>query len=207
MRPARSVWQSSTRQAASTDAPENRAKAMTMPPRVRKLALAVHLTCSVGWLGAVAGYLALDLTVSTSQDPQIVRAAWIAMGVVTSSAIVPLALASLSTGLLMSLGTKWGLLRHWWVVISLLLTVVATIVLLSEAGLISRMAAVAADPTTSDERLLALPPTLLHSVGGMVVLLVVQVLNVFKPQGVTPYGWRKQQEERERRLLRTADAR
>jgi hypothetical protein len=27
-------------------------------------------------------------------------------------------------------------------------------------------------------------------------LLVVQVLNIYKPQGVTPYGWRKQQEER-----------
>jgi hypothetical protein len=112
---------------------------MIMPPGLRKLALAVHLTCSVGWLGAVVTYLALDLTVSTSQDPQLVRAVWIAMGVVTSSTIVPLALASLLTGLVMSLGTKWGLFRHWWVLISLVLTVVATLVLLSEAGLIGRM--------------------------------------------------------------------
>lgn len=177
---------------------------MTMRPGLRKLALAVHLTCSVGWLGAVVGYLALDLTVATSQDPQIVRAAWIAMGVVTSLAIVPLSLTSLLTGLVMSLGTKWGLLRHWWVLISFMLTVVATLVLLSEAGLISRMAAIAADPTTSEGQLLALPPTLLHSVGGLVVLLVVQVLNVYKPQGVTPYGWRRQQDERRRHQIQTA---
>ena len=169
---------------------------MTMPPRVRKLALAVHLTCSVGWLGAVVAYLTLDLTVATSQDPQLVRAAWIAMGVVTSSAIVPLALASLLTGLVMALGTKWGLFRHWWVLISFLLTVFATLVLLSETGLIGRMADLATDPATSGEDLLAQPSTLLHSVGGLLVLLVVQVLNVYKPQGLTPYGWRRQQEGR-----------
>jgi hypothetical protein len=166
---------------------------MTMRPGLRKLSLAVHLACSVGWLGAVAAYLALDITVAVSQEPLTVRAAWIAMGLIVSSAIVPLALASLATGLVMALGTKWGLFRHWWVLISLLLTIVATLVLLSEAGLVSRMAALAADPSTSDEQLLGLPPTLVHSIGGLVVLLVVQVLNVYKPQGVTPYGWRKQQ--------------
>lgn len=180
---------------------------MIMPPRLRKLALATHLTCSVGWLGAVVAYLALDITVATSQDPGLVRAAWIAMGLVAAWAIVPLAIASLLTGLVMAVGTKWGLFRHWWVLISLLLTVVATLVLLSEAGLISRMAAIAADPTMSDGDLLALPPTLVHSVGGVLVLLVIQVLNVYKPQGLTPYGWRKQLEERRRHELPPVGAR
>jgi len=35
-------------------------------------------------------------------------------------------------------------------------------------------------------------------VGGLVVLLVVTVLNVYKPQGLTPYGWRKHNESRTR---------
>jgi hypothetical protein len=177
-----------------------------MPPGIRKLALATHLTVSVGWLGAVVAYLVLDLTVAISQDPQVVRSAWIAMGLVISSAIVPLALASLITGLVMALGTKWGLFRHWWVLSSLVLTIVATGVLLSELGVVTRLAAVAADPTISAEDLLALPPTLLHSVGGLAVLLVVQVLNVYKPPGLTPYGWQRQQEERKRHELRTRGA-
>ena len=171
---------------------------MTMAPPLRKLVLAVHLTCSVGWLGAVVAYLVLDLTVASSSDPQLVRATWLGMGLVVSWAIVPLALASLVTGIVMALGTKWGLFRHWWVLISLTLTIVATVVLLSESGVVTRLAAMAADPSMSDEAVLAFPPTLLHSVGGLVVLLVVQVLNVYKPQGVTAYGWRKQQEERRR---------
>lgn len=167
-----------------------------MPPAIRKLALAIHLTTSVGWIGAVAGYLALDATVATSSDPSVVRAAWLAMGLIAAWAIVPLAFASLLTGLVMALFTKWGLFRHWWVLISFLLTVGATSVLLSETRVITASAAMAADPTTSSDQLLAMPPTLLHSIGGLAVLLAVQVLNVYKPQGLTPYGWRKLQEER-----------
>jgi hypothetical protein len=168
---------------------------MILPPAVRKFALAVHLSCSVGWLGAVVAYLVLDLTVATSQDVPAVRSAWMAMGLVVSWAIVPLALASLVTGLLMALGTKWGLFRHWWVLISFVLTVLASVVLLSEAGVVTRSAAISAASTNAAE-LRALPPTLLHSVGGLLVLLVVQLLNIYKPQGLTPYGWRKQQQER-----------
>ena len=172
---------------------------MTMSPRLRKAMLSVHLTCSVGWLGAVLAYLALDVVVATSQDAQAVRAAWIAMGQVTASMLVPLAIASLLTGLVMSLGTKWGLFRHWWVLISLLLTVAAVLVLLSEAGLIRSVAEVVVDPVTPDSMLMAIPGTLPHSVGGLLVLLVIQILNVFKPRGLTPYGWRIQQEKQLRR--------
>jgi hypothetical protein len=179
---------------------------MIMPPGLRKLVLATHLTSAVGWVGAVVAYVVLDVTAASSQDPQTVRAAWIAMGLIAASAIVPLAIASLLTGLVISLGTKWGLFRHWWVLISFVLTVVATLVLLAEAGVISGIAAIAQDPSTSAEELLALPSTLAHSVGGLVVLLVVQVLNVYKPHGLTRYGWRKQQEERARPVRRTSTA-
>jgi uncharacterized membrane protein len=118
------------------------------------------------------------------------------MGLIAWYVIVPLALASLLTGLVMSLGTKWGLFRHYWILISLLLTIVATVVLLIETRTISYFAEVAADPATSADDLRALGSTLVHSVGGTIVLLVILVLNVYKPRGMTRYGWRKQQEER-----------
>jgi uncharacterized membrane protein len=172
---------------------------MTMSPGLRKFALATHLALSVGWIGAVAGYLALDVTAATSQDAERLRAAYLAMESIARYVIVPLAFASLLTGLVMSLGTKWGLFRHYWVLISLVLTVIATAVLLMETQVISSFADVAGDPTTSGEDLRAMPNTLVHSVGGTVVLLVILVLNTYKPQGLTQYGWRKQQKERSQR--------
>jgi hypothetical protein len=175
---------------------------MTMPPGLRKFALAAHLTLSVGWVGAVAAYTALDIATATSQDAQTLRAAYLGMELIARNVIVPLALASLLTGLVMSLGTKWGLFRHYWVLISLLLTVVATVVLLVETQTISYFADRAADPATSTDELRALGSTLPHSVGGTVVLLVILVLNVYKPQGMTRYGQRKQHEQRRRQQER-----
>ena len=167
-----------------------------MAVSVRKLLLAVHLTCSVGWIGSVIAYVVLDFTVASSTDDVLVRSAWVGMGLVASSVILPLAIASLVTGIAIAAGTRWGLFRHWWVLISLVLTIAAVVVLQMETGVIVRSAAIAADPQTSTERLMALPNTLLHSLGGLLVLLVIQLLNVYKPQGLTPYGWRKQQSER-----------
>jgi hypothetical protein len=170
-----------------------------MSPGIRKFALAAHLTVSIGWFGAVAAYLALDVTVATSQDLQMLRAAYLAMELIARFVIVPLAVTSLLTGIVMSLGTKWGLFRHYWVLISLVLTVVATAVLLVETRAISSLADMAADPTTSAADLRAMASTLVHSIGGAVVLLVVLVLNTYKPQGLTRYGWRKLQAERTQR--------
>jgi DMSO/TMAO reductase YedYZ heme-binding membrane subunit len=88
---------------------------MIMPPRLRKFALAAHFTRAVGWIGAVAGYIALDVAAATSQDPNTLRAAYLAMELIAWYVIVPLAFASLLSGLIMSLGTRWGLLRYYWV--------------------------------------------------------------------------------------------
>jgi hypothetical protein len=167
------------------------------------LALAVHLAVSVGWVGAVAAYLSLDLVAATSDDPAFLRAAYIGMGTIAGSVIVPLAMVTVLTGLLLSLGTTWGLIRHWWVTISLVLTVIATVVLVIEAGVIGAYAAIAADPATTTSELRSLGNTLVHSIGGGVVLLTVLVLNVYKPRGMTPYGWRKQQAERQSRTRST----
>lgn len=68
---------------------------MTMTPRLRKFALTAHVTSSVGWLGAVAGFLALAVAGLTSQDAQMVGAAYLTMELTTWFVIVPLSLASL----------------------------------------------------------------------------------------------------------------
>jgi hypothetical protein len=73
------------------------------------------------------------------------------------------------------------------------------VVLLSETRTIRYLADRAADPTTSAKELRALESTLVHSIGGTIVLLVVLVLNLYKPEGLTAYGWRKQREAAHRR--------
>lgn len=167
---------------------------MTMRPRLRKFVLTAHVTTSVGWLGAVVAYIALDVTAVAGQDVQTVRAAYVAMDLTVRYIIVPLALASVVIGVINALGTPWGLFRYYWVLMKLLLTFVAATVLLLETQTISYLAEKAA--TGGDPR--DLPGTLPHSIGGLVVLLVITVLSVYKPRGVTPHEWRKQQDRRQR---------
>lgn len=165
---------------------------MTMAPRLRKLVLTTHITTSVGWLGAVAAYLALDITAASSRNLQLAQAAYQGMELIVWYVIVPLALASVLVGIINALGTSWGLFRHYWVLAKLVLTLFATTILLVQTETVSHLAQEAASGADPRE----LPGTLLHSIGGLVVLLIVAILSVYKPRGMTHYGWRKQQAQR-----------
>jgi hypothetical protein len=172
---------------------------MLMPAGVRKFALTTHITSSVGWLGAVAAFLALAIAGVTSDDSQMVRAAYLAMHLTTWSVIVPLSLASLLTGLIDSLGTPWGVFRHYWVVTKLLLTILATIILLVHTQPIDRVAEVASrtDLAAGDLRHIRLQ-LMGDAAAALFVLCVATTLSVYKPWGMTPYGIR--------RLSETADS-
>lgn len=142
-----------------------------------------------GHVGRVVRVRSLPISLSTSRRPSA-RIRW-------SSAprswpwtrpSTTSALASLVIGILNSLGTPSGLFGHCWVLVKLLLTAFATTVLLFEIRTVESGAAAAAagrDPTQ-------LASTLLHSIGGAVVRLVVLVLSTVKPRGITRYGWRMQ---------------
>jgi hypothetical protein len=165
---------------------------MTMTPRLRKFALTAHVTSSVGWLGAVAVFLALAVAGLTSQDAQTVRAAYLTMDWAGWFVLVPFSLASLLTGLVQSLGTTWGLFRHYWVLAKLLINVFATFVLLMYTQTLGALADVAAETTSSgDLGVLRSPSPLLHAAAALLLLLVATVLAVYKPRGMTPFGRRK----------------
>ena len=171
---------------------------MIMTPRVRKFALTAHVISSVGWIGAVAVFLAHAILGVTSKDTQMVRAVYLVMEPAAWLVLVPLAFASLLTGVVQSLGTTWGLFQHYWVVFKLLINVFATIVLLMYTQTLGYLADVAAQTTLSsdDLGLLRTPSVVIHSTLALLVLLVATVLAVYKPQGVTPYGRRKQRARR-----------
>jgi hypothetical protein len=169
---------------------------MIMPPRVRKFALTAHVICSVGWLGAVAGFLALAIAGLTSQDALTVRAVYLTMEVITWFVIVPLSFASLLTGLVQAIGTSWGLFRHYWVLAKLLINVLATVLLLVHTMPIGELASIARETTLSGAAIGRLQIQLVFDAGlALLALLVATALGVYKPRGLTPYGRRKQQEE------------
>jgi hypothetical protein len=173
---------------------------VTLKPAGRKLALTAHVVSSVGWLGAVVTFLALALAGVTSEDADTVRSAYLAMEAIGWFVLVPLSLASLLTGLVQSLGSAWGLFRHYWVVFKLLINVAATVVLVLYMQTLDHFARVAAVASASPDVPDALrsPSPLIHSALALLLLLVATVLAIYKPRGVTPWGQRRLAQQRGR---------
>ncbi len=170
---------------------------MTMAPRLRKFTLTAHVTSSVGWIGAIAAFLALAIIGLTSQDAQMVRGVYPAMTAIGWFVLVPLSLACLLTGLIQALGTPWGLLRHYWVLFKLAINLVATILLLVHVQVASQVADAAAATTLSSGDLRTMRIQLVADAGAaLLVLLVAVTLSVYKPKGLTRYGWHTRHEQR-----------
>ena len=166
-----------------------------MRPSVKRLALTAHITASVGWVGAALVFLAVAALGLTSGEALVVRGAYMVMEPAAWLVLLPLAVASLLTGIVVSLGTPWGLFRHYWVVLKLLITVFSTAVLLIYMQTFSEMAGVAADPGVALARVRN-PSPVLHAILALVLLMTATVLAIYKPLGLTAYGRRKQAESR-----------
>lgn len=164
-----------------------------MRPVLRKLVRTAHVMFTVGWLGAVAAFLALAIAGLSSQDAQTVSATYIAMDLITRFVIVPLSLLPLFlTGPILSFGTPWGLFRHYWIIVKLVINVLSTIILLIHLQPIGYLARAAASETLSSaDRSLQLQ-MVFASGAGLLALLVATALAMYKPRGMTKYGWRKQ---------------
>ena len=161
---------------------------MRLPPTLRRLTLAFHVICSVGWIGAAGAYLALGLAAQFSRRAQLVRAAWLAMELTGWYVIVPLGCLALVSGLVMAFGTAWGLLRHYWVLIAFGFTSLALIILILHMPSVTATARLAAQ--ADDATAARLGGDVLHPAVGLLVLVFIAVLNIYKPRGLTGFGQR-----------------
>jgi hypothetical protein len=168
---------------------------MPMPPAWRKVGLVVHVAGSVGWLGAVVASAVLGVVGTTSDDAGVVRAVYLVLEPLGWYALVPFSLASLVTGLVQALGTRWGLLRHYWVLAKLAMNLFATGVLLLYMQTLTLLAATARElGPDGDVDALRTPSPVVHATAAVVLLVVALVLAIYKPRGVT--GRRRRREPR-----------
>lgn len=157
-----------------------------MTPKVRKFALTAHVTSSVGWLGSVAAFLAVALVALMNADGLKARAASTTMELIGWYVIVPFSAASLLSGVIQSVGTTWGLFRHYWVLAKLLITVGASILLMLHMQVVSSIALAASDASMPASHLQGPKMQVVADAGAAVVVLLIAVgLSVYKPSGRT----------------------
>ncbi|MGY6651302.1 hypothetical protein ACXIZN_03965 [Amycolatopsis sp. TRM77291] len=165
---------------------------MTLTPRWRKLVLVVHVVSSLGWLGITMVNTVLTFTSVFTGDPRRQHAAILMMDQVGGYLLLPVSMTALVSGIVLSLGTKWGLIRYKWVAIKLVLTLIAAgLTLFSLLPGIRELAA-AAESTLdgvfveAGRRVDGFYPIIVSTT----MYVTMTVLSVYKPGGKTPYGRR-----------------
>jgi hypothetical protein len=166
---------------------------MLMSPFVRKALLVVHVISSVAWLGAVAAFLIL--AVEGLRTSAGAGSPYPPMNTVTAFAIVPFCWLSLVSGIVQSLGTTWGLFQHYWVIAKLVITALSTAILQLHTQPIAFLAATAASGAPMEPHRSVQLQMVFDASLAIVALVVATVLAIYKPPGITPYGWRKQREK------------
>ena len=159
-----------------------------MKPAARRALLVVHIGTTVGWLGAVAASLTLAVVALATTDTTVANAALLTLEPLGWAALVPMSLASLASGVIQSLASPWGLVRHYWVLIKLLMNLLAVGVLLLYMQTLAELAHLArASVATGDATTRSASPVV-HGIAAVVLLLAALVLSVYKPRGRTGWG-------------------
>jgi hypothetical protein len=154
---------------------------MRLSRDLRRLTLAVHVVSSVGWLGVAYALLVMASTALLTGDPVTRQGTYALMLVFDLAAALPLGLIALASGLLLGLGSHWGVLKHWWVVIKLgaNLAVLVVPLLARRPAVMTALESSRAGmgPGDAGTRVLA------ASIAATLVLTVATVLSIYKPLG------------------------
>jgi hypothetical protein len=150
-----------------------------MTAATRRWWLLAHVICSVGWLGVELSILALGLVGRLNSDPVVIRSCYVVAGVLGELFYFPAAALSLVSGVVLGLGTKWGLVRYHWVALKLVLNVVLLVggsLLVVPAFVAASEAAIRDEPVGRAAIMLVTAMT-----AGLTLLLVATQVSIFKP--------------------------
>ncbi|MEI5522652.1 DUF2269 domain-containing protein [Streptomyces brasiliscabiei] len=153
----------------------------------RRALLVVHVTASAAWLGLTLGLLALGVTAGTTGAAPTVEASVRAMELFADWMLIPAGAVTFASGLVLALGTQWGLARHRWVWTKFWLTLatLTATVLALRPGVNAAVTAVAAGGPLPDAGDVLFGPVV--SLSAYVFMTVISVL---KPWGLTRRGRR-----------------
>jgi hypothetical protein len=171
----------------------NEVRTWRLTPATRKAVLVLHAVTGISWMGVDIALFVLLMTARTTDDPTLVVSGFNAIRIIVPVAVPPLSLGILVTGLILGLGTPWGLVRYWWVLVKLSLSLVMTVlVFLSLLPAINSIPVLSVTPMSADAvraSLGFLPTQLMFPpIVSFLMLGVATILSIFKPWRRTPWS-------------------
>ena len=146
---------------------------IALAPKARRWLLVAHIATSVALLGEISGFLAVAIRAELSDDPAFTAAAYDLLAMFSLVFGIPLSFGALITGIVLGLGTKWGVLRHPWV--TLKLAALVSVILVGALVLGPSVEAMRDGDGDAGALIVA------GAAWDVVVLLAATALSVFKP--------------------------
>lgn len=153
--------------------------------RTRQWLLLIHIVLSTGWMGAGAANVVLAVTAATTSDLALVGACYRLIERIDAALVIPLAFGSLASGVVISLATKWRLLKYWWVVVKLMLTLVVILFSTFAVGVWVEQSIDAT--TTSDGTSPVAIPLIWGASADLGAFLFMNWASIAKPWSTTPW--------------------
>ncbi|MFH8367992.1 DUF2269 domain-containing protein [Streptomyces sp. NPDC018031] len=172
----------------------------------RRAWLVLHVAVSVAWLGLSLCLLVLGVSGATTDSAETGAAAYRAMKIFGDWMIIPISLLTLVSGVVLALGTSWGLARYRWVWTKFWLTLAtaAASVFALRSGIDDAAAEVdrlrAGEPVPLFADLVAAPAV------STTAYLFMTAISVLKPWGLTARGRRWREAGRARGHVRRGPA-
>ncbi|MFE1247149.1 DUF2269 domain-containing protein [Streptomyces sp. NPDC058735] len=155
----------------------------------RRAVLVVHVVASASWLGLTLGLLALGVTAAGGGSAGAVEASVRSMRLFADRVLLPVAFLTLGSGLVLSLGTPWGLARYRWVWTKFWLTLATTT---ATAFALRPAVRAASDAVTAGGPLPDAGDVVMGPVVSLTAYVFMTVISVLKPWGRTRRGRRGQ---------------
>ncbi|RNL86057.1 hypothetical protein EFW17_05835 [Halostreptopolyspora alba] len=152
--------------------------------RTRKGVLTAHIVAAGAWIGIDATLGILVVTGLSTEDPRVAATSFQALRLFAVWPMFVVSVLCLVTGVVLGLGTKYGLLRYWWVVAKLAINLLFSALIVFALRPDIELAAdygrqlAAGEPALPEPTVLVAPVVVAPT-----LLLVATLLAVFKPWG------------------------
>jgi uncharacterized membrane protein len=153
--------------------------------RMRKSVLVVHIVSAGVWIGIDVVMAVFIFTALLADDDNIKALCYRALELFAVWPLLATGLVCLASGVVLGLGTKYGLVRYWWVAIKLVLNIVLTaLVLVALRPEVSKAAEQGRQFAADEPASLVVGNLIFPPLVSPTALLIAMVLAVFKPWGL-----------------------
>lgn len=152
--------------------------------RARRTVLIAHIASAGVWLGIDVVMAVFIVTALTTDDAGLRALCYLALDRFAVWPLLVTGLVCLVTGVILGMGSKWGLVRYWWVAIKLVLNVILTgLVLVALRGAVGEATEQALRWISGRPADLSVGDLIYPPIVSPAALMIAVTLSVVKPWG------------------------